>query len=100
MATFERAVQGWTDTINDWYDLGACPDEVKLAFNALKDYRDAEDEPGEESYIETFFHGLGKMPDGTPVWKTGLDTVDREHLAGLVEQIRKQASCNSTQAVI
>ena len=92
MATFERAVREWTDTINAWYSLDASPAEVTLAFNALKDYRDAEDEPGEESYIETFFHGLGKMPGGKPVWRTGLDTVDREHLAGLVEQIRKQAS--------
>ena len=92
MATFERAVREWTENINDWYNLGASPDEVTLAFNALKEYRDAEDEPGEDSYVETFFHGLGKMPGGKPVWRTGLDTEDREHLARLVEQIRKQAS--------
>ena len=89
MATFDKAVLSWTDTINNWYNLDALPSEVELAFNALKDYRDARDEPDEESYIETFFHGLGKMPGGKPVWRTMLDTVDREHLAGLVEDIRK-----------
>ena len=88
MATFERAVQEWTNTINDWYSLGASPTEVTLAFNALKEYRDAEDEPGEESYIETFFHGLGKMPGGKPSWRTCLDTVDREMLADIVESNR------------
>jgi hypothetical protein len=89
MATFEKAVLEWADTINDWYNLSASSAEVTEAFNALKEYRDAEDEPGEESYIETFFHGLGKMPGGKPVWRTGLDTVDREHLAGFIEGIRK-----------
>jgi len=89
MATFDKAVLSWTDTINDWYSLDARPNEVELAFNALKDYRDAQDEPGDEPYIETFFHGLGKLPNGKPNWRTGLDTVDREHLAGLVEDIRK-----------
>ena len=89
MATFEKAVLSWADDINDWYNLDASPAEITLAFNALKDYRDAGDEPGEETYIETFFHGLGKMPGGKPVWRTMLDTVDREHLAGLVEQIRE-----------
>jgi hypothetical protein len=89
MATFEKAVSEWTDTINDWYNIGAKPGEVELAFNALKDYRDARDEPGDESYIETFFHGLGKLLGGKPNWRTCLDTVDREHLAGLVEENRE-----------
>ena len=89
MATFNKAVLSWTDTINGWYGLDAKPKEVELAFNALKDYRDAQDEPGDEPYIETFFHGLGKMPGGKPVWRTHLDTVDREHLAGIVEDLRK-----------
>ena len=89
MATFEKAVLEWTDTINDWYRLGASTAEVTLAFNTLKDYRDAEDEPGDEPYVETFFHGLGKMPGGKPVWRTCLDTVDREHLANIVEEIRR-----------
>lgn len=90
MATFEKAVSEWTEEINDWYSLEATNEEVVDAFYALKEYRDAEDEPGEESYVETFFHGLGKMPNGAPAWRTMLDTVDREHLAGFVEQIRKQ----------
>jgi len=89
MATFDKAVLSWTDTINNWYNLDARPNEVELAFNALKDYRDAQDEPGDEPYIETFFHGLGKLLGGKPNWRTELDTVDREHLAGLVEDIRK-----------
>ncbi len=92
MATFEKAVMSWADDINTWYSLEASPAEVALAFNALKEYRDAEDESGEESYIETFFHGLGKMPGGKPVWRTGLDTVDREHLADLVEKVRENHS--------
>ena len=89
MATFNKAVLSWTDTINAGYDICAGPDEVELAFNILKEYRDAEDEPGEESYIETFFHGLGKMPGGKPNWRTCLDTVDHEHLAGIVKDLRK-----------
>jgi len=89
MATFDKAVLSWTDTINEWYRICAMPSEVELAFNTLKDYRDARDEPGDESYIETFFHGLGKLPAGKPNWRTHLDTVDREHLAGLVEKCRE-----------
>ena len=89
MATFDKAVLSWTDNINEWYGIGAMPSEVELAFNALKDYRDVRDEPGDESYIETFFHGLGRLLDGKPNWRTDLDTVDREHLAGIVEDLRK-----------
>ena len=82
MDTFDKAVHSWTTTINEWYCLGACEDEVKKAFSMLKDYRESQDEPGDEPYIETFFK------DRNDEWRTGLDTVDREHLADLVEQIR------------
>jgi len=88
MATFENAVIEWTDDINEWYHLDASEEEVKLAFLKLKEYRDAQDMPLDIPYIETFFHGLGKLPSGDPVWRTMLDTVDREMLADLVEQIR------------
>ena len=90
MATFDKAVLSWTDTINDWYSIGAMPGEVELAFNALKEYRDAQDEPNDTPYIETFFHGIGKTPMGEPIWSTELDTVDREMLAGLVEHNRQE----------
>jgi len=83
MATFNEAVKRWTGTINEWYGIDARPAEVENAFNVLKDYRDAKDEPDEEPYIETFFK------DHNNEWCTGLDTVDREHLAGLVEDLRK-----------
>ena len=89
MATFDKAVHSWTTEINDWYSLDARNNEVKEAFSILKEYRDARDEPNDESYIETFFHGPGKMLGGKPIWRTDLDTVDREMLAGLVEQNRK-----------
>jgi hypothetical protein len=83
MATFSEAVKRWTGTINEWYGIDAQTDEVKKAFSVLKDYRDATDEPGEEPYIETFFK------DHNSEWCTGLDTVDREHLTGIVESLRK-----------
>ncbi len=89
MATFDKAVLSWTDTINEWYRICAMPSEVELAFNMLKEYRDARDEPNDIPYVETFFHGLGKMPGGKPIWRTELDTVDREMLAGLVEESRE-----------
>ena len=88
MATFENAVSEWTEEINGWYSLEATNEEVVDAFYALKEYREARDEPGDIPYVETFFHGLGKMPNGSPVWRTMLDTVDREHLADLVERLR------------
>jgi hypothetical protein len=90
MATFENAVVEWTDDINEWYRLDASEEEVTLAFYKLKEYRDAQDEPGDIPYVETFFHGLGKTPTGDPIWREWLDTVDREMLAGLVEELRKQ----------
>jgi hypothetical protein len=94
MATFERAVTEWTDTINDWYNLDARTDEVKLAFNELKAYHDdlsqLMDLPNGTSYVESFFHGPGKLPGGGPIWCTMLDTEDREHLADLVQALRKQ----------
>ena len=90
MSTFENAVSEWTAEINGWYSLEATNEEVTDAFYALKEYRDSRDEEGDIPYVETFFHGLGKMPNGAPVWRTMLDTVDREHLAGLVEELRKQ----------
>ena len=86
MATFDKAVHEWTETINDWYSLDARDTEVKKAFSMLKDYRDSQDEPGDEPYIKTFFK------DRDDEWCTGLDTVDREMLAGLVEENRNQAS--------
>jgi hypothetical protein len=88
MPTFDKAILSWTDTINAGYNICAGPDEVELAFNTLKEYRDAQDEPNDIPYIETFFHGLGKMPGGKPNWRTCLDTVDREMLAELVEHSR------------
>ena len=84
MATFSEAVQGWTDTINDWYSLGAVQEEVEEAFKLLEEWRTSQDDPGDDPYIETFFK------DHNDGWKTGLDTVDREHLAGFVEKIRSQ----------
>ena len=90
MATFERAVTEWTDTINGWYNLDARTDEVKLAFNALKDYHEDHDDPNGTPYVEAFFHGPGKLPGGGPIWCTMLDTEDREHLADLVQALRKQ----------
>ena len=92
MATFDKAVHEWTETINDWYSLGATDKEVEDAFRMLKEYRDAQDEPGEIPYIETFFHDLGKTFSGDPIWQDCLDTVDREMLAGLVEENRNQTS--------
>jgi len=83
MATFDEAVSSWRDTINDWYRLNATDDEVGQAFTLLKEYRDAQDDPGDIPYVETFF----KDKDDT--WSTWLDTVDREHLADLVDRIRK-----------
>jgi hypothetical protein len=88
MATFEKAVLEWADDINAWYSLSASKEEVTKAFYSLKEHRDAQDEPGDIPYVETFFHGLGRLPSGDPVWRTMLDTVDREMLADLVEQNR------------
>jgi hypothetical protein len=85
VATFENAVSEWRDDINDWYHLNASKEEVSLAFLKLKEYRDARDEPNDIPYVETFFHGLGKTPSGNPIWRTWLDTVDREMLADFVE---------------
>ncbi len=82
MATFEEAVRSWTNTLNDWYQLGAREEEVKLAFKSLKEYREIKDEQDEVPYVETFF----KLEDGS--WSVELDTVDREMLAGLVEHIQ------------
>ena len=84
MATFEKAVQQWTGTINDWYNLEATVKEVESAFEALKGWRTSQDTPGEDPYIETFF----KDQNGS--WHIGLDTVDRENLAEFVERIRSQ----------
>jgi hypothetical protein len=89
MTTFKNAVVEWTDTINDWYCLNASESEVKDAFGLLKEYRDARDSPGDTPYVEAFFHGPGKLLGGGPIWCTMLDTVDREHLANLIENIRK-----------
>ena len=90
MSTFDKAIHSWTTEINDWYSLDARNEEVKEAFSMLKTYRDAQDEPNDIPYIETFFHGLGKLLNGKPNWRTHLDTVDREMLAGLVEENRNQ----------
>jgi hypothetical protein len=90
MTTFKNAVVEWTDTINEWYHLGASEEEVASAFSNLKEYRDAQDKLGDIPYVEAFFHGPGKMLGGGPIWCTMLDTVDREMLAGLVEHNRKQ----------
>ena len=90
MTTFNKAVSEWTDTINGWYGLNATDKEVTVAFIQLKDYRDTQDEPNDIPYVETFFHGPGKLLGGGPIWCTMLDTVDREMLASLVEHNRKQ----------
>ena len=62
--------------------------EVKKAFSLLKEYRESRDEPGEPTYIETFFK------DKDDNWKPLIDTVDREHLAALVEEVRVMASAD------
>ena len=54
-------------------------EEMQKAFSMLVEYREQFDEPGEPTYVETFF----KNKDGS--WSTWLDTVDREMLADLVE---------------
>ena len=56
---------------------------LNQAFTLLKEYRDAQDEPDDIPYVETFFK------DKDDAWSTWLDTVDREHLTVLVEEIRK-----------
>lgn len=84
MVNFDEAVKSWTKTINDWYSMETNPVEVKSAFNALKKWRDSMDEPGEIPYVKTFFK------DRDDNWHTGLDTVDREHLAGFIDKIRSQ----------
>ena len=91
MATFDKAVHSWTTEINNWYRLDARDAEIKEAFSILKDYRDAQDEPNDIPYVETFFHGLGKLLGGKPNWRTDLDTVDREMLVGIVERNRENS---------
>ena len=91
MATFENAVSEWKEDINESYHMSASKEEVTLAFLKLKEYRDALDGPNDISYVETFFHGLGKTPSGDPIWRTWLDTVDREMLADFVEKNRGNA---------
>ena len=88
MTTFDTAVRCWTNEINAWYDLRATEAEVKKAFSLLKEFRDSRDEPGDIPYIETFFN------DNDDMWKTLIDTVDREHLADLVEEVRVMASAD------
>ena len=85
MANFEKAVTTWADTINDWYDLKATPEEVTEAFkNEYKHRRtyDDYDDPEGASYVDVFF----KDRDGE--WTMWLDTADREGLADAVENIR------------
>ncbi len=88
MATFDTAVRCWTNEINAWYDLRSTEAEVKKAFSLLREYRESRDEPGEPTYIETFFK------DKDDSWKPLIDTVDREHLADLVEEVRVMASAD------
>ena len=84
MATFEEAVQSWTDTINDWYSLDATTNEVGHMFSHCFRDRTTFDDHGQDgaSYIDTFF----KEEDGG--WRTGLDTADRETLVDAVEKQR------------
>ena len=88
MASFEEAVQAWTDTINDWYSLDATAHEVGHLFSHCFRDRTTFDDYGQDgaSYVDTFF----KLKDGS--WSTGLDTVDREELANAVEQQRGNPS--------
>jgi len=79
MAKFDEAVQSWTRTINEWYDIGATVDEVCNAFEG--DYRDKVAYDG-TSYVDMFF--IEK--DGS--WSEHLDTADREGLADSVEYYR------------
>jgi len=88
MSTFDTAVRCWTNEINAWYDLRATVEEVKKAFSLLKEFREGRDEPGDIPYIETFFK------DKDDNWKPLIDTVDREHLADLVEEVRVMASAD------
>ena len=80
--SFEKAVEAWTNTINEWYSLEATVDEVCNAFEA--DYRDKVAYDG-TSYVEMFF----KSRDGG--WTRWLDTADREGLADTVEHYRGNA---------
>ncbi len=84
MSTFEQAVRVWAEDVNNWYKMKASEEEMQKAFSMLVEYREQFDEPGEPTYVETFF----KNKDGS--WSTWLDTVDREHLAALVEKSRAQ----------
>ena len=83
MATFEKAVEGWTETINGWYGLEATPEEAAKAFRRYFEDRTFVDETDTEvSYVSVFF----KAADGS--WDDGLDTADREELADAVEALR------------
>tara|TARA_Y100000310_G_scaffold345324_1_gene463796 strand:+ start:4329 stop:4664 length:336 start_codon:yes stop_codon:yes gene_type:complete len=79
MATFEQALEGWADSINEWYRLGASIEEVENVFNTYFKDKKAYDDT---SYVEMFL----KKRDGT--WSDSLDTADREELADQVELAR------------
>lgn len=70
--TFEEALEEWTETINEYYDLGATTSEVQ---NAWLIFESMDETSAGVSYVDTFF----KEKDGT--WSGWLDTVDRETLA-------------------
>jgi len=80
MATFEQAVEQWTNNINEWYSLCATTKEVKNVFDTYFKDKVAYDDT---SYVEMFF----KTGDGTE-WTECLDTADREELADQVEIAR------------
>ena len=83
MATFEKAVKCWTETINGWYGLEATPEDVEAAFHQFFDGKTFVDETDNAvSYVNVFF----KDPDGS--WSESLDTMDREELADAVEVMR------------
>lgn len=81
--TFNEAVGYWTDTINDWYDINATPEEVISAFNTYFLHKEAYDST---SYADMFFK---TAEDGT--WSRWLDTADREGLTWGVERARKES---------
>ena len=78
--TFEKAVEAWTNNINEWYDLKATPAEVIEAFN--RDFKDKIAYDG-TSYVDMF---LKYDEDGS--WSPWLDTADREQFADSVENLR------------
>ena len=78
MATFEQAVEEWTNDINEWYDLDATSEEVKSVFDTHFKDKIAYDGT---SYVKMFF----KTGEEWSVW---LDTADREGLADQVELAR------------